>query len=553
MSIPRRTVLSAAGVAAATAGIGLTAGAAPRAAATRRRRDDRPNFVVILADDLGFSDVGVYGGEIETPNLDSLAATGTMFTGATNNARCCPTRASILTGLYPTQTGVGYMSKDEGVPEYQGRLNDSCYTFAELLGGAGYRTGMFGKWHVGTWKNGVIPASRGFEVSYGPQGGKSSYFRPELYDGANLIGRPTDPDFYLTDELSERAAASITDFAEGDAPFLTYVTYTAPHWPLHAREEDIAYYRERYSAGWDVIREQRYRRQRTSGILPNVHTLPPRDPDEPAWEAAENTEWYVERMAVYAAQVTALDRGVGRILAALEESGVRDNTMVMFLADNGGCAEEIGPGAAGGAVSVDGRPMRPGNDPAIMPGPSDTYASYGRPWANASNTPFDMYKRYTHEGGIATPLLVSWPAKTAKGKVDDRLVHVTDIMPTLVALGGADYPARRSSLRVPRPEGRSLADVLRGAEAQGAKSWDRSRWIFWEHEGNRAVRHGSYKLVAEYGQPWELYDLAKDRNEQVDLAGKRPDLVVDLDRAWQEWASRVRVKPWAKARLARVI
>ncbi|MGH3358992.1 MAG: sulfatase-like hydrolase/transferase, partial [Nocardioidaceae bacterium] len=232
-TLRRRTVLSGAAASAAAIGAGLRPGSADARARPQRRDRDRPNFVVILADDLGFADIGAYGSEIETPNLDALAAGGTTFTGATNNARCCPTRASILTGLYPTQTGVGYMAKDEGVPEYQGRLNDTCHTFGELLRDAGYRTSLFGKWHLGTWQNGVTPAARGFDVSYGPQGGKSSYFRPKLYDGPDLIGTPTEPDYYLTDELSERAADTITTFAASGDPFLTYVSYTAPHWPLH--------------------------------------------------------------------------------------------------------------------------------------------------------------------------------------------------------------------------------------------------------------------------------------------------------------------------------
>lgn len=547
----RRTLLSAAGVGVAATGAGIRpAGAAPK---PPPKRDDRPNFLVILADDLGFSDLGAYGSEIETPNLDALATSGTTFTGATNNARCCPTRASILTGLYPTQTGVGYMTGDEGIPEYQGRLNESCHTFGELLRDAGYRTSLFGKWHVGSFQNGVTPDARGFDVSYGPQGGKASYFRPNLYDGTRLIGRPTDPDYYLTDDLTERAAETITSFAAADEPFLAFVSYTAPHWPLHAREEDVAYYRGRYRAGWDAIREQRYQRQSEAGLLPTVESLPPRDAAAPAWDEAGDHDWHTERMAVYAAQVTALDRGVGRLLAALDDAGVRDDTVVMFLADNGGCAEEIGPKAGEGAVSIDGRPMRPGNDPAVMPGPSDTYASYGRPWANASNTPFDLYKHHTHEGGLATPLIVSWPGHTASGTVDDRLVHVTDLLPTLVELGGAAYPARRGRIRVPRAEGRSLAGLVGGTGAPSRRAWNRSRWVFWEHEGNRAVRHGDHKLVAEFGEPWELYDLSRDRAEQHDLAGQRPQLVAELDLAWQEWASRVRVKPWNRARLVRVI
>lgn len=505
------------------------------------RPPQRPNVVLIVADDMGFSDIGAFGAEIATPNLDRLAHGGTRFTGMTTNARCVPTRASLLTGLYPTQAGLGYVTQNQGSPQYRGRLTDACVTLGEVLAPSGYRTALFGKWHVAQFKSGIIPATRGFERSYGPTSGKSPYFRPNLYRDTQLIGRPTNPDFYLTDAITTAAIDAIRDFSGSGSPFFTMITHSAPHFPLQARPRDIARYRATYRKGWDRIRAERFAQMRKAGLLPGVDQLPPRDRQVPAWSRVSHRRWQAERMAVYAAQVTSMDRSVGRLLRALEELRIRDNTIVMFLSDNGASAERMGPTSSGAAVSAGQGPMRSGNSARIDPGPSDTFASYGMGWANASNTPFKSYKHWTSEGGLATPFLVSWPGRLPPGRVDHRLLHVTDVLPTLVELCDAQYPSSRNGTRIPLPEGRSFANAL---GPRPVDDWTLSRRVYWEHEGNRAARHGWWKLVADYSKSWELYNMRYDRAEQRNVADAHPELVSRLSAGWSEWATRVEVRPW---------
>lgn len=536
----RRTLLqtTAAASAAAAAGVALDAAGSPAVGDTPA---GRPNVVLILADDVGFSDISRFGSEIATPNIDRISAEGATFTQFYNNARCCPTRASTLTGLYPTQTGVGYMTDDQGTPEYQGRLNDSCATIAEVLGAAGYRTSMSGKWHVGNWTNGVIPAHRGFERSYGPTGGDSSYFRPQLYRDADTIGRPTEPDYYLTNAIADDAISAIHEFAAGDAPFFSYVPFTSAHWPLHAPEDDVNLFRGRYLNGWDELRQSRWERQQQLGLLPAVSEPAPADPKNELWVDDVNQSWQDRRMAVYAAQIHRMDIGVGRILDALEETGVRDNTLVFFLSDNGGCAEILNKSSGAGVVDLNGKPVKSGDNPNIWPGPSDTFASYGREWAHASNTPFALYKHYTDEGGISTPLLASWPNRIPAGTVETPPLHILDLAPTIYEATGVTYPPALDGRTVTPLEGRSFLRVAAGSDPG---SWTHGRSIFWEHEGNRAVRKGRFKLVADYNQDWRLYDMVHDRAETQDVAAQRPDIVAELDAEWQDWAQRVKVRQW---------
>ena len=501
----------------------------------------RPNVILIVADDMGFSDLGSFGAEIATPNLDRLAQTGTRFTGMLTNARCVPTRASLLTGVYPTQAGLGHVTENEGYPGYRGRLSDACVTLGEVLEPSGYRTALIGKWHVAQFKTGDIPATRGFERSYGPTSGKSSYFRPNLYRDTRLIGRPTDRDFYLTESLTTEAVHTIRDFADSGAPFFTMLTYSAPHFPLQARPHDIARYRGTYRKGWDKVRAERFARMHKAGLVPGVDTLPPRDDAAPPWKRTPHHRWESLRMQVYAAQVTAMDRGVGQILATLDDLKIRDNTIVMFLSDNGASAEQMGRDSAGSTVSEGQGPMRPGNFWRIAPGASNTFASYGLAWANVSNTPFSSFKRFMGEGGLATPFLVSWPNRLPSGRIDHRLLHVTDVMPTLVELCDAQYPSARNGNRIPLPEGRSFAGAL---GSRVVPDWTPSRRVYWEHEGNRAARHGWWKLVAEYAGAWELFNMQQDRAEQNDVAGTYPDLVHRLSSGWSDWANRVGVRPY---------
>ena len=396
----------------------------------------RPNVVLMLADDMGFSDLGCYGGEIHTPNLDRLAAHGVRFTQFYNGARCSPSRASLLTGLHPHQTGIGILTNDDRPRGYPGTLNERCVTLAEVLKAAGYRTAMAGKWHLAAEMkvpNAAWPTRRGFERFFGTLTGCGSFFQPgTLTRGeTNAEAEALDPDFYYTDAISDEAADFVRDCGKTpDTPFFLYVAYTAPHWPLHARDDDLARYRGAFDQGWDALREARIARQKAMGLIDADTRLSARDPSQPAWRDAPHRDWEARRMEAYAAQIDRMDQGIGRILEALDDSGARNDTLVIFLSDNGACAEAIPLGALERFKqrrdilrlhARDGREVRIGNEPAIVPGGEDTYASYGRAWANLSNTPFRYYKRWVHEGGIACPLIVHWPAGAlARGQRSSR-------------------------------------------------------------------------------------------------------------------------------------
>lgn len=519
--------------------------------------NNKPNIVLILVDDMGYSDLGCYGSEINTPNIDAMARDGLRFTQMYNMARCCPTRASLLTGLYPHQAGVGHMVGDYGVPEYQGYLNQNCATIAEVLKGTGYRTQISGKWHVGsdyqlqqpeTWSPGdakhPTPTQRGFDHFFGTLTGGGSFFAPPtLMDGEKSV--PVDHDgFYYTDEITNHAVRMIEGSAEGDDPFFSYVAYTAPHWPLHALEEDIEKYRGVYDGGWDELRRSRYAKLKELGIIDSSWDLAPRDQDSIPWEDAEHKEWESLRMAVYAAQIDRVDQGVGKILAALEATGARENTLVMFLSDNGGCAEFLAedsnrPNPAQFNTPMwNGEQMRMGNTPEIDPGPGDTFQSYDLPWANASNTPFRLHKRWTHEGGISTPFIMSWPSNTDESRMLHQPAHLVDIGATIYDAAGATYPSERNGNALTPLEGESFLGVFDGAE------FDRQAPICWEHEGNRAVRMGDWKLVSEGNTRWELYNMTVDRTELNDLSGSDPDRVAAMTKVYEVWAERTGALPW---------
>jgi len=520
----RREFMQAMGSGLAAAAMGATAGAAAP------NRPGRPNFVLILADDMGFSDLGCYGSEIATPHLDGLARDGVRFTHFYSAARCCPSRASLLTGLYPHQAGMGGMvTRGETAPEegpYQGYLNRSCVTLAEVLKGAGYRTYMSGKWHVGErpehW-----PRQRGFDRYYGLISGASSYWgileqerdrRAFALDDARLL--PEGDRFYMTDAFTDYAVTWLDEHAGREEPFLLYLAYTAPHWPLHAWPEDIAKYRGKYARGWDALREERYARLVNLGIIDPRWKLSPRDPDVPAWEEADNPADWDLRMAVYAAMVDRLDQGVGRVLEALRRLGQEENTLVMFLSDNGGCHE-----------SVEGRNL---NTPGTEPGEPGSFVAYRRPWANASNTPFRLFKHWVHEGGIATPFIARWPGGIArKDALEHQVGHITDIMATCLDLAGAAYPDTFNGQAITPCEGRSLAPVFRGEQREPHER------LYWEHMGNRAVREGDWKLVAARDGDWALYNLAEDRTELNDLSKAMPERAQALFQAWDAWADRV--------------
>ncbi len=494
----------------------------------------RPNIVLILADDLGFSDLGCYGGEISTPTLDRLAAGGLRFTQFYNAARCCPTRASLLTGLYPHQTGVGHLN---GAGTYPGDLSRDTPTVAELLRKAGYATYMAGKWHVSPWPgppdNG--PRRRGFDRFSGILASIRSYYNPPSLTRDEEALPPPAGDYHFTDAVNGAAEAFVEEHPDPSRPFFLYVAHAAPHWPLHAREADVARVQDRYRAGWDDVRRARHRRLIDAGLLDPSCPPAPRDARAAAWEEAEPKEWLARRMAVYAAMVEQMDRGIGRILDALKRRGLMENTLVLFLSDNGGCAEEIGPEGRSKNFPTrtrDGRPIRLGNGTDVRPGPEDTYASYGLEWAQASNTPFRSYKSFVHEGGIATPMIAYGPGVAAQGGITSQVGHVIDLLPTCLELAGTEAPAG--------VEGKSLVPVFRGRSREPHEA------LAWEHEGNRAVRSGRWKLVAAHGGAWELYDLETDRTELKDLAAREPGRAREMSARYDRWAARCGVLPWTE-------
>ena len=518
----------------------------------------KPNIVLILNDDMGYSDIGCYGGEVETPNLDRLAANGLRFSQFYNTARCSPSRASLLTGLHPHQTGIGVLTYSFGPEGYAGNLNDQCVTIPEALKTNGYRNYMSGKWHVAgnlTEPTASWPLQRGFDEFFGTIIGAGSFYDPNtLTRGNENIEHEAKEDkaFFYTDAISDQAAAYIRQHADQhpDQPFFQYVAYTAPHWPLHAHDEDIARYKGRFDAGWDALREARLQRLVEAGILDRAWALTERDPSQPAWTQAEHKEWLLRCMEVYAAQIDRMDQGIGRILDALEQTGQLENTLVIFMADNGACAEDIPVDVPveelvnnlmiARSHTRDGAEVRFGNKPDIMPGPEDTYQSYGTAWANLSNTPFRLYKHWIHEGGISTPLIFHWPQGIAeKGSVRHTPGYLPDIMATILDITSTSYPQQRDGKPLPALEGTSLMPVFNGEMAQRGP-------MFWEHEGNAAVRMGKWKLVRKYPDPWELYDMEQDRTETVDLAAQQPERVADMCARYDEWAARCGVIPREK-------
>ena len=532
---------------------------------------ERPNIVLIMSDDMGFSDLGCYGGEIGTPNLDRLAAGGLRFTQFYNTARCCPTRASLLTGLYPHQAGMGHMVFDRGKPAYQGDLNRNCLTIGEMLRPAGYSTYAVGKWHVTkhTKSEGPKdnwPLQRGFDRFYGTITGAGNFYDPGTLTRDNTMISPfADPQykpeqFYYTDAISDHAVRFIGDHHQQspDKPLFLYVAYTAAHWPMHAPEEEIAKYKGKYDAGYDAIRRMRFQRLKKLGLVPTDSKLTETIGN---WDAVESKSWETRCMEVYAAMIDRMDQGIGRIFKQLEATGRLENTLVLFLQDNGGCAEITGrrpnmtpverpakptldplPTDFIDTVVIpkqtrDGYPVRQG--PGVMPGAGDTYVAYGEGWANVSNTPFREYKHWVHEGGISTPLIAHWPAGIKRaGQLEHQPGHLIDLAATCVALAAADYPKEHGDQAIQPLEGRSLAPAFTGEQI------DREA-IYWEHEGNRAIRIGDWKLVAKGpAGAWELYDIAADRTELVNLAAEQPDRVRQMVAKWEAWARRSGAIPW---------
>ncbi len=513
-----------------------------------------PNIILIMADDMGFSDIGSYGGEINTPNLDFLADNGIKFSQFYNGARSCPTRASLLTGLYAHQTGMGGMTHDSGHDSYRGDINYNCVTIAEALRNSGYRTYMSGKWHLtkheGYWSGSEYtslhnwPLQRGFDRFFGTIIGAGSFFDPITLVKGNEPVKDLPDEFYYTDAINDHAVDFILDHArsEKDKPFFAYVSHVAPHWPLHALEEDIDKYSGHYDKGWDQIRDERLNRMISSGLFDGNTILTPRDERVPAWEDEEHKEWMLRAMEVYAAQIDNMDQGIGRIIETLRETDMLDNTLIVFLSDNGGCAEILSEGWGDHLFfpdrTRDGRQVQIGNDTDILPGGEETYQSYGIGWANVSNTPFYLYKHFIHEGGVASPFIMYWPDGIEASTEWVRYPsHIIDIMPTFLEVSKGSYPERFNDHDILPLEGRSLIRYIEEDRT------DREDAIFWEHGGNRAVRDGKWKLVQRRGGDWELYDMLADRTETNDLSGLMPDKVAELEHKYQQWADRVGVLP----------
>jgi arylsulfatase len=505
-----------------------------------------PNILLILADDLGYSDLGSYGGEIETPNLDNLAYNGVRLTSFYTMGRCCPSRASILTGLYSHRVGLGHMIGNLNQPGYQGRVSDDAVTIAQILQSSGYRTFMSGKWHLGT----DDPTQHGFEEYFGTLVSAQTFWDPNHY-----TRQPSDREtrqyeagkFYGTTALTDYAL----DFLEKsrstpDKPWFLYLAYNAPHFPLQAPKEAIKKYAETYQVGWDVIRQQRYQKMKELGIIPEETPLTPRSKywDWAETEAGVNPAWndvpedrkpdLARRMAIFAAMIDVMDQNIGRLIAELERKNELENTLIIFLSDNGACAE----------WDPNGFDTKTGPNNILYQGPeiekmgsAETYHSVGSGWANASNTPWRLYKHFNHEGGISSPFIAHWPAGLkSTGVINKDKGHLVDLMPTILAAAGVSYPASYKGKKTISLPGKSIVPMLNGSSSE-------DRILYFEHEGNRAVLEGKWKLVALRGGHWELYDLENDRTELNDLSEKYPKVVGRLNDLWIEWAKENYVTP----------
>jgi len=535
----------------------------------------KPNIIIIIADDIGYSDLGCYGGEIETPHLDKLAYGGIRFTQFYNSARCCPTRASLLTGLHPHQAGMGYMTTDHRLPGYRGELSANAVTIAEALRSENYRNYCVGKWHVTSqtqpdsskhnW-----PLQRGFDRYYGIIYGGANFFDPACLARDNtMISAFADPEYkpdeyYFTHAVSDHAVRFVKEHhaQTPDQPFFMYVAHTAAHWPMHAPEEAIAKYKGKYDAGYTPIREARYARMLEMGLIDERWQLSPQ-PQE--WETITDKAWESRCMEVYAAMITEMDMGIGQLVDALKETGQYENTVIMYLNDNGACAEGLGRQENGKKVHPDTPEFEPlppeavfstelfiftrtrdgfalRNGVGTMPGARDTFIAYGRNWANVSNTPFREYKHRMHEGGISTPLIVHAPSKITeamRGKFYREPGQLVDLLATCINLAGAKYPQQYNDNDIQPLEGISLVPAFSG------EPLERTKPLFWEHTGNRAIRDGKWKLVAMGASGlWELYDMEADRSEMNDLSVKHREIAENLAVQWENWANEANVFPW---------
>jgi len=530
------------------------------------KEDARPNILVILADDLGYSDLSCYGGEIQTPNLDRLAQNGLRFTRFYNASRSCPTRASLLTGLYQHQAGIGRMTFEQNLPGYRGTMTHNGVTIAEVLKESGYHTGMIGKWHVAEtplredqrqWLAHQVqhdefapkdnyPTHRGFEEFYGTIYGVVDYFDPfSLVNGEDPVYE-VPKDYYSTIALSDSAVAYINRYGESDKPFFMYLSYHAPHWPLHALPEDIKKYEDVYKAGWDAIREKRYARMKELGIFGEMDDfLSPRQFNE-SWTENPTAEWDARAMAVHAAMVDRMDQEIGKVLRTLEATGQLENTLILFMSDNGCSNEECQNYSEGEndrpAEMRNGEKIVYPRQKEVLPGPENTYASIGARWANVANTPFRFWKAKSYEGGICTPMIAHWPKGISqkKGSITTQSGHVIDLMATCLELSGAKYPTEYNGNKIIPYAGKSLVPVF-----QSEKNRMSGRDLCFEHFNERALIDAEgWKIVrTARGETWELYNLNDDRTELKNLASLYPDRVQEMEKRYLQWEKDYMVEP----------
>ncbi len=492
-----------------------------------------PNIIIILVDDMGFSDIGCYGGEIPTPNIDRLAEDGIRVTNFYNGARSCPSRASLLTGLYPHQAGMGFMAGDryKDIPAYQGYLNNTSVTLGEAMQNNGYFTIMTGKWHVGQIDDGgVTPWGRGFDRSFNTIAG-NFYYRDSIarlyLNGRRVRNAELPENWYTTDLWTSYGLGFIDEAMKEGKPFLLYLAHNAPHYPLQAPEEEIAKFRGKFMKGWEVLRQERYDRQVKMGIIDESYALPAMNPLIPEWDTLSEDEKIRQDdlMAVYAAVMSCMDKSVGDLVEGLKKRGEYENTIIMFLSDNGGNSE-------GGTW---------GRYIGEKPGAVSSHLSVSQGWAELNNTPFWLYKRHTSEGGIATPFIMTWPEgmdNHLRGKILPATGHLIDIMPTCIEIGKGEYPAIYKGNKIMPMEGVSLLPLLSGEPLERAKP------LYWEHEGNRAMVDGKWKIVSNVREPWQLYNLETDRTETRNLAKDNPEIVSSMVSDYEDWAEKVGVIPY---------
>ncbi len=500
----------------------------------------QPNIVVILADDMGYSDIGAFGAETETPNLDEMAAKGVKMTQFYNASRCCPTRASLLTGLYQHQAGVGDMMNTRKEPAYQGYLNKNSVTIAEALKPYGYSTFMTGKWHVGQapehW-----PVKRGFDRYFGLIDGAGSYFGPYPYRPKQKLTIALDDkeftpgdNYYSTNAYTDYALKFIEENSKTKKPFFLYLAYQAPHWPLQALPKDIAKYKGKYMQGWDKLRLARFKKMQETGIIPKNIKLTPRDRNVPEWNSLtqeEKVNWD-DKMAVYAAMIDCMDQNIGRIRKKLKELGQDNNTVFMFLSDNGASHEIINANSFLPEIFQSSKKLA--SDPT-------SFTAYGFEGANVSNTPFRSFKHWEYEGGTATPFIAYGPSIVKPGITSSKPGHIIDIMATCLNLAGASYPSTYNENKIKPTAGVSLLPLFKG------QNWVGHKALFFEHEGNRAVRQGDWKLVSNYpDNEWHLYNMLTDRTELNDLSKSQSKKVQEMISLYQDWAQKSEVIPFEK-------